>query len=103
MIRRPPRSTLLSLHDALPIFPSHRDLPLEPRIARVDHVEEQRRLERFVEGRLERCDQPVRQVLDEADRVADEHARDGGRKSTRLNSSHQILSYALFSFTNKHI
>src|SRR6266700_4953010 len=58
-------------------FLGHRDLPLEPGIARIDHVEEQRRLERFVERRLERRDQPVRQVLDEADRIADQHARDG--------------------------
>jgi hypothetical protein len=38
-------------------------------------VQQQRRLERLVERRLERCDQPVRQVLDETDRVADQHPR----------------------------
>ncbi len=57
----------------------HRELPLEPGIARVDDVEEQRRLQRLVEGRLERRDESVRKVLDEPDRVADEHARDGLR------------------------
>jgi hypothetical protein len=38
-------------------------------------VQQQRRVERLVERRLERGDQAVRQVLDEADGVADQHAR----------------------------
>src|ERR1700694_5636125 len=62
--------------DLVEHFLGHRELPLEPGITRIDDVGEQRRLERFVERRLERRDEPVRQVLDEADRVADEHARD---------------------------
>jgi hypothetical protein len=44
----------------------HRELALEAGIARVDDVGEERRLERLVERRLERGDQAVRQVLDEA-------------------------------------
>ena len=48
-------------------------LPLMGWIA-VDDVE-QRQTSRLVERRFERRDQPVRQVLDEADGVADQHAR----------------------------
>src|SRR5207302_4218878 len=65
--------------DLVEHFLGHRELALEAGIACIDDVDEQRRLERFIERRLERCDQPVRKILDEADRVADEHARDALR------------------------
>src|SRR2546430_11312507 len=48
-----------------------------------------------------------RGVLDESDprgglaRVGDEHVRDGDRKSTRLNSSHSQISYAVFCLKKK--
>src|SRR5712691_7849542 len=61
--------------DLVEHFLGHRELALEAGIAGIDDVDEQGRLERFIERRLERCDQPVRQILDEADRVADEHTR----------------------------
>ena len=51
------------------------ELRLPRRIGGVDDVEEVRRLERLVERRLEARDEIVRQLLDEADRVADEDAR----------------------------
>src|SRR3712207_6940537 len=94
MIRRPPRSTL---------FP----------------------YTTLFRSRAERVDELVRQLADEADRVRDEvrapveaqgprgriqrveepvaHAdlRTGDRKSTRLNSSHANISYAVFCLKKK--
>src|SRR5258708_15017572 len=70
MIRRPPRSTLFSLHDALPIsgWPSRPTLPTTFQVC--------------VSYRL----LPETQT---------------DRKSTRLNSSHQIISYAVFCLKKK--
>ena len=51
------------------------ELLLPARIRGVDDVEQERRLERLVERRPEARDEIVRQLLDEADRVADEDAR----------------------------
>src|SRR5262249_41496170 len=48
-------------------------------VGRVDDVRQQRRLERLGERALERRDEPVRQLLDEADRVGEEDARAGLR------------------------
>src|SRR2546430_7655493 len=76
MIRRPPRSTLFSLHDALPIF--ERGLQL----VGLDEIDR-------IVGRRRR-------------RGADEH--DGGdRKSTPLNSSPSQKSYAVFCFKKKKL
>jgi len=50
-------------------------LALKAGIAGIDDVEQQRGIKRFVERGLERRDEAVRQVLDETDRVADQHAR----------------------------
>src|SRR2546429_6956588 len=68
----------LSLHDALPI--SRR----RPRCARAAAVESERRLRR---GRRRAPARPAR--------------RD--RKSTRLNSSHGYISYAVFCLKKKNI
>ena len=51
------------------------ELALETGIAGVDDVQQQAGVQGLVQGRLERGHQPVRQVLDEADGVADQHAR----------------------------
>lgn len=51
------------------------ELALEAGIAGVDDVQQQAGVQRFVQGGLERGHQAVRQVLDEADGVADQHAR----------------------------
>src|SRR5258708_25518320 len=64
----------LSLHDALPI--SGRRLPT-----------------------AEPVDKPALGVADSRLRVTAERSRD--RKSTRLNSSHQIISYAVFCLKKK--
>src|SRR5688500_19067169 len=67
---------ILSLHDALPIF-------LEPKPADADgERRKQARGEgpRWLIGNCRRC---------------------GDRKSTRLNSSHLVISYAVFCLKNK--
>src|SRR2546426_7441655 len=84
MIRRPPRSTLfpyttLFRSDILPSFLGIRIKPLAAERA----VRAARTLERFVTSLVERS---------------------GGkldRKSTRLNSSHLVISYAVFCLKKK--
>src|SRR2546430_3804738 len=72
MIRRPPRSTPLSLHDALPISPPRAALGAGPGLAR---------------GHGPR---PGASAVPPRD-----------RKSTRLNSSHSQISYAVFCLKKK--
>src|SRR5260221_3698756 len=67
MIRRPPRSTLFPLHDALPISDAGDGHQALERHARI-HVLQ----------------------------VVQMGAAHGDRKSTRLNSSHTVISYAVF-------
>src|SRR5438067_10539091 len=76
MMRRPPRSTLFPLHDALPIF-----LGREEALGR-DHVEEHGE-DQGADGHPQR------------------HALAVDRKSTRLNSSHVSISYAVFCLKKK--
>src|SRR5438552_10220792 len=76
----------LSLHDALPIYLRDRHHPL---------------LERVAAPRYEalQCGHQVRRDQHRVDRlhlVTD-------RKSTRLNSSHQIISYAVFCLKKKRV
>src|SRR5260221_5261559 len=79
MIRRPPRSTLFPYTT---LFRSSWALLANPAIAgaimaeRWDHV-----------------------ILDEAHALKDEKGKD--RKSTRLNSSHTVISYAVFCLKKK--
>src|SRR2546430_6544239 len=84
----------LSLHDALPIFQAHLLVLLGRLVApgQVDQV----------------LDQP-RELLDLGDDVPEQplalHRREVGRtldrKSTRLNSSHSQISYAVFCLKKK--
>src|SRR5947209_18816542 len=75
----PPRSTLFPLHDALPIFFVGRGQPAGGELAGL-HV-----------GLVEGVD-------------AEDRSRHGGdRKSTRLNSSHANISYAVFCLKKKPI
>src|SRR2546430_2974594 len=80
MIRRPPRSTLLPLHDALPI-----SLGLDRRI----HARQ--------------LSFPVH-AAQEPHLVEHHHRRHPrrDRKSTRLNSSHSQISYAVFCLKKKN-
>src|SRR2546422_8493689 len=81
MIRRPPRSTL---------FP-YTTLFRSPQIGK--HAAD----ETFPGGRPERQPEPRRNH----DRTGDGVARLRDRKSTRLNSSHGYISYAVFCLKKK--
>src|SRR5689334_23603080 len=81
MIRRPPRSTLFPLHDALPISAS---VPVDVFDGRDVGLSEEAGLAR--EYGLALFDVSVVE-------------RD--RKSTRLNSSHSSISYAVFCLKKK--
>src|SRR2546429_6855540 len=82
MIRRPPRSTLFPLHDALPIS------------------------EEGLSHSLRAFPDTIAQILGTAwfrphDRRAKPCCSD--RKSTRLNSSHGYISYAVFCLKKKQL
>src|SRR2546430_5887743 len=81
MIRRPPRSTL---------FPTRRSSDL---------MQQQVGLARLLERGTERGDQMMRQLADEPHRIGHPEA---DRKSTRLNSSHSQISYAVFCLKKKN-
>src|SRR5690349_22862078 len=83
MIRRPPRSTL---------FPYTTLFRSEPRIVE----------ERQMRPRIAQADDALRVIQHPADRVlvAVQQLR-GDRKSTRLNSSHVEISYAVFCLKKK--
>src|SRR5258708_9977714 len=88
MIRRPPRSTLF------PYTTLFRSL-----LAREDRAIE-----------VQRAAAPARARVGDRQRVSSAHERSrqrrravGDRKSTRLNSSHQIISYAVFCLKNKSL
>src|SRR5947207_10753110 len=86
MIRRPPRSTLFPYTDALPIYRAG--------LIQVAHL-------RQVAGAARDIAHPDRPGRD-ADRVCEwevDPAPD--RKSTRLNSSHTVISYAVFCLKKK--
>src|SRR3712207_7291628 len=82
MIRRPPRSTLFPLHDALPIFrPAPRRRGEGPEVALGARPE--------AGGAAAEEEHPLRLAVPE------------DRKSTRLNSSHANISYAVFCLKKK--
>src|SRR3712207_7666774 len=83
MIRRPPRSTLFPYTT---LFRSE-----DGRDARGDH----RRVDRHPPGPYD--------VRDVRAGVVDPHGRGRDRKSTRLNSSHANISYAVFCLKKKKI
>src|SRR5258708_22092307 len=78
MIRRPPRSTLFPYTTLFRSLCTRIGLPTKRRAGR---------------GRAE---SPHR------GRRGNERALEGDRKSTRLNSSHQIISYAVFCLKKKN-
>src|SRR5258708_28432122 len=102
MIRRPPRSTLFPSTTLFRSPGSHEHGP-ETRLAGLD---------RGLLGLEAVLDPLVVREADDEDRVrdrdADRHDREldprrQDRKSTRLNSSHQIISYAVFCLKKKKI
>src|SRR2546426_2386837 len=89
MIRRPPRSTLFPYTT---LFRSPR-----PRL---------REARGLAEGgsappRVRRDDRPTREPLLARDPVRGDRAIISDRKSTRLNSSHLVISYAVFCLKKK--
>src|SRR5258708_10651812 len=92
MIRRPPRSTL---------FPYTTLFRSPPGGERLPHPRHPGR-----EGETEAADHPRhrRQLHQELEQAAGQGApAERDRKSTRLNSSHQIISYAVFCLKKKKI
>src|SRR5258708_25541880 len=91
MIRRPPRSTLFPYTTLFRSELNHRPNAL-PRMHQIE------RLVDAVERQLMR-DQRI--DADLAVHVPVDNLRHLDRKSTRLNSSHQIISYAVFCLKKK--
>src|SRR2546429_7107862 len=81
MIRRPPRSTLFPYTT---LFRSQKIFPKAVEVARIQHLEGdwRRKHENSCNG-------------------AAKHLRKRDRKSTRLNSSHGYISYAVFCLKKK--
>src|SRR3712207_7402930 len=88
MIRRPPRSTLFPLHDALPISTARGTLAPTPT---------RRRLR--ARRRPPQRGPPAASALP---RILRRRAARQDRKSTRLNSSHANISYAVFCLKKKN-
>src|SRR3712207_9279249 len=78
----------LSLHDALPIYPR----------ARPAHGRARRALR---DGRLARAARRVAAVGERGAHGHPRRRRQADRKSTRLNSSHANISYAVFCLKKK--
>src|SRR3712207_7517219 len=87
MIRRPPRSTL---------FPTRRSSDLLTLGGDADLLDVARAFEAHVAG-----DTLAVEVVYDGDEAAGEPARIEDRKSTRLNSSHANISYAVFCLKKK--
>src|SRR2546426_4655920 len=95
----PPEISPLPLHDALPIPPAARGervacrRPVEAQVPEARHTADRRHQYRATERRATRVaaerdgDGPGKPRRDVAE---------GDRKSTRLNSSHLVISYAVF-------
>src|SRR5258708_14927587 len=83
----------LSLHDALPIFVVADPRPMELRRRRL----EPDALERHREARGRPPPARVRRL----EVAIEREVKPADRKSTRLNSSHQIISYAVFCLKKK--
>src|SRR5256885_5288141 len=95
MIRRPPRSTLFpytTLFRSVTILA--RRQPLEPGLAR---VHDQRIDARLRDRGGERVERLLGILLVDADAALED------RKSTRLNSSHLVISYAVFCLKKKKL
>src|SRR2546422_1484948 len=89
MIRRPPRSTLFPLHDALPIL-ILRDAPQPARLPLAKVV---------LHAALATLAEQTPRFPPRAWHHG--HVGEGDRKSTRLNSSHGYISYAVFCLKKK--
>src|SRR5258708_15533916 len=92
MIRRPPRSTLFPYTTLFRSRLNRGVLGLPSKVF----------VDRFLGFVLKEFDLlPNPFILDSLGRDRDERIREKDRKSTRLNSSHQIISYAVFCLKKK--
>src|SRR5256885_9771512 len=89
MIRRPPRSTLFPYTT---LFRSLTFLPLPHQL-----------LDRARQRRLEVDQLRPRRGHDDPDHAVVERTHLRDRKSTRLNSSHLVISYAVFCLKQKNV
>src|SRR5258708_26292544 len=90
MIRRPPRSTLFPYTT---LFRSEMIAALDREVRQIETVD--------VGVRQGAQHDAVHQTEDRRVRADAERQRHEDRKSTRLNSSHQIISYAVFCLKKK--
>src|SRR2546426_4779427 len=91
MIRRPPRSTLFpytTLFRSLLVAPVKKE-------RQISMTEEQQKLWGIDMLNVARSDIPAVTHIDHSARIQD-------RKSTRLNSSHLVISYAVFCLKKKN-
>src|SRR3712207_8829010 len=97
MIRRPPRSTLFPYTT---LFRSADDCRRGPHLENREHPREQRRIS---EERLDRLGFELRELetSPEEEKAHQPIAKHADRKSTRLNSSHANISYAVFCLKKK--
>src|SRR3712207_7917985 len=96
MIRRPPRSTLFPYTT---LFRSERVVGIRVRVDQ--HVDRRRLRDRAPQLREHR--RRARQVEQGVDEQRGAVADDEDRKSTRLNSSHANISYAVFCLKKKKV
>src|SRR5207249_11589123 len=89
-----PNISTLSLHDALPIYPGHQQH---------DEGDQRRHHLRLGQRGDEQPDGHVRGAHQEKPEIAEQHGPPLDRKSTRLNSSHVSISYAVFCLKKKKI
>src|SRR3712207_7915750 len=101
MIRRPPRSTLFPYTTLFRSDPEQR-LPPEPDDA-AEHRPDVRPQDRSSQGHLAKEEEAGHRRQERAEDPANkaEELRALDRKSTRLNSSHANISYAVFCLKKK--
>src|SRR5688572_32551926 len=94
MIRRPPRSTLFPYTT---LFRSQVDVPLPEGVV-ADELTARRQT---VEQQLAYAGITMEKYLEDEKQTVEEFEADLDRKSTRLNSSHSQISYAVFCLKKK--
>src|SRR2546426_5992045 len=96
MIRRPPRSTLF------PYTTLFRSIGVAGRRGR-DRVADREQIPQLEVRQVAPLVSPAPQLIEVPDLVArvSQQLRDPDRKSTRLNSSHLVISYAVFCLKKK--
>src|SRR2546427_4247558 len=95
MIRRPPRSTLFPYTT---LFRSRYPLP-----SGGSHLVPDRAVREVLEHAQQRAEQVLGEVMEplDAEPCSERNRRQRDRKSTRLNSSHSQISYAVFCLKKK--